>query len=174
MVGFCELCGYRLPCPCGYAGPLLLMLRGLPGSGKSTLAEKLAAENYGAVVSADDYFVGEDGVYRHDRSQIRQAHDDARRRIADAADSWPCIVVDNTHITRRDMEEYFRLAARLGSTVILIEPTTPWAWDADQCTKRNVHGVPRDVVHGMLNRYQPMTTAEAQAIVATMHREMEG
>lgn len=154
------------------AKPTLVLMRGLSGSGKSTLAAKLAAENGGIVISADDYFVGPDGVYRHDRSQIRQAHIDAQDRIA-AAFRNRCryVIADNTHITRRDMEAYLGLAARFGTAVELVEPTTPWAWDAEECAKRNVHQVPRDIVIGMRDRYQTMTTTEAQEMVAAMCRE---
>lgn len=174
MRGYCDLCMSRLPCPCGHSGPLIFMTRGLPGAGKSTLARELARQNSGCVVSADDYFVGDDGVYRHDRSRIRQAHADARRRMADASDDWPCVVVDNTHITHRDMHEYFLQAAHLAATVVLVEPTTPWAWDPDECARRNVHGVPLDAIRGMLSRFQPMTTSEAQAVVTALREELDG
>ncbi|WP_161539695.1 AAA family ATPase [Paramagnetospirillum kuznetsovii] len=147
----------------------MVLMRGLAGSGKSTLAQILASRNDGRVISADDFFVGSDGVYRHDHTKIRIAHVDARQRIESAVKSGcDYIVVDNTHITHRDMEEYFRLAASLNALVELIEPTTPWAKDPDECVKRTVHNVPLDIIKGMLNRYQSMETDEAQMIVAGM------
>ncbi|KAF0225720.1 MAG: hypothetical protein FD176_167 [Rhodospirillaceae bacterium] len=170
---FCETCGRMVPCECSFWQARMVLMRGLAGSGKSTLAAKLATENCGAVISADDYFVGEDGVYRHDRSQVRSAHEDARRRIyAAVEDGCRYIVIDNTHITHRDMEEYFRLAARVSADVELVEPTTPWAWDVDECAKRNLHGVPGEIIQSMLARFQPMTSAEAQAVVANMRQDL--
>lgn len=169
--GSCKPFGKATPGQSTCGRPKMVLMRGLPGSGKSTLAAKMAAEHGGTVFSADDYFVGKDGVYRYDRSQIRQAHQDAQRRIA-AALSAGCryAVVDNTHITRRDMDEYLQIAVRFGAVVELVEPTTQWAWNIDECSRRNVHLVPRDIIHSMASRYNVMTSAEAQAAVDAIRR----
>jgi predicted kinase len=173
MIRFCETCGAAVPCPCAYAPPKVVLMRGLAGSGKSTLAARLAKENSGIVISADDYFTDDEGVYRYDRSKIRRAHEDAQERLNEALcdGGWRYIVVDNTHITHRDIAEYLRIAAGYGAVVEVVEPTTPWAWNPDECAKRNVHDVPSSVVHGMAKRYQPMTSAEAQEWADTMRRE---
>ena len=59
-----------------YEGDLIL-LRGLPGSGKTTLANiilQLPSNFNPEILSADDFFEGEDGEYNFDSTKIKEAH----------------------------------------------------------------------------------------------------
>jgi ABC-type proline/glycine betaine transport system ATPase subunit len=57
---------------------ILFIIRGLPGSGKSTLGRSIRGLSGGVpdCLSADDYFVGADGVYRFSPSGLPGAHAD--------------------------------------------------------------------------------------------------
>ena len=55
----------------------LILLRGLPGSGKSTLAKiilQVRSTDEPEVLSADDFFINEDGEYDFDSQKIKEAH----------------------------------------------------------------------------------------------------
>ena len=55
----------------------LILLRGLPGAGKSTLAKvilQFRETDEPEVLSADDFFVNENGVYEFDAQKIKEAH----------------------------------------------------------------------------------------------------
>ena len=69
------------------------------------------------------------------------------------------------------MTGYLAVVAQYGAAVELMEPDTPWAWNPVECARRNVHGVPLDVIRAMLARFQPMCSAEAQAVVDAMRQE---
>jgi len=149
--------------------PMIILMRGLPGSGKSTLARKLAKYKSGQIFSADNYFTRSDGVYVYDRRKIRDAHQDTQKRIDNALlKGVKYIIVDNTHITRRDMNEYLKIAAHHDALVELVLPQTPWAWNPNECARRNVHGVPVEAIRNMNERYQHMETSEAQTIVSSL------
>ena len=155
--------------------PTIILMRGLSGSGKSTLARKLAADKNGVVISADDYFTTKEGAYLYDRRRIRCAHQDAQKRIDSALSKGAkYIVIDNTHITHRDMDEYLKIAAHHDALVELVQPQTPWAWNTNECARRNVHGVSADVIRSMNDRYQHMETSEAQSIVSSLRGFMMG
>lgn len=50
----------------------IVIIQGTPGTGKTTLAQKLAAIHPNAVVvSADDFFLNETGVYKFEATRLR-------------------------------------------------------------------------------------------------------
>lgn len=134
----------------------LIVCRGAPGSGKSTLAKKLGQG--GSVFASDDFFMI-NGEYHYDRDAIAHAHlwNQGRVRGAMKRGVSP-IVVDNTNITWAEIVPYAKLARENGYAISYAEPDTPWKFDVDELTKRNTHGVPRDVIQNMVSKWQPTET----------------
>lgn len=88
----------------------LYLLRGLPGAGKTTLAENLLeSELVQHICEADNYFVGEDGVYRFDGAFLGKAHDLCYNLAERAILSGESVAVSNTFTTEREMEKYVTL-----------------------------------------------------------------
>ncbi len=120
----------------------VVVLRGVPGSGKTTWVK---ANLPGAlVVSADDHFVGGDGVYNFNPAEIGNAHASCFRRfIAALQDSGDkTVVVDNTATSLAEVAPYLLGAQAYGYEGEIItlrcDPTVAGA--------RNIHGVPEGTV----------------------------
>lgn len=148
----------------------IVILRGLPGSGKST---KVMERYPDAVVcSADNYFINPlDGVYRYNPERIGDAHKWCRFNAIAAADaSAPVIVVDNTNIKYSDFRAYLEIAEAYGYEVELVESDTEWKWDVDECAKRNVHGVPREAIQRMKDRWMTFTEILSAAFENNLHK----
>jgi len=131
----------------------MVLVRGLPGSGKSTLA-KLIARSHGlqdgAVMEADNYFIGDDGVYRFDASQLGKAHAEC---IYDATHSDnPVVIVANTFTMRWEMQPYIEHAKREGMLLQVVTVDTDLT--DDQLAERNVHGVPANAIALMRRRFE--------------------
>lgn len=136
--------------------PIMIIMRGLPGSGKSTQA-KLYANQYNAVIcSADDYFMTDDGRYLYDADEIRAAHAVCKLKARVALAKGENVIIDNTNIKLRDMQEYFDMAKNYGAHVHIAHSPTEWAMDVEECAKRNVHGVPKEVIQRMKDNWYQM------------------
>ncbi|XP_029458520.1 NEDD4-binding protein 2-like 2 isoform X2 [Rhinatrema bivittatum] len=134
---------------------LLILLRGVPGSGKTTLAHVLLDQNPdGTVLSTDDYFHHEDG-YTYDVSLLGDAHEWNQNRAKEAMDEGISpVIIDNTNIQRWEMKPYVEMAIEKGYRVQFHEPETWWKLDAGELEKKNKHGVPREKIVQMLDRYE--------------------
>lgn len=121
-----------------------------------------AAGGEAAVCSADFYFTcPETGEYRFQREKLPEAHALCRADFdAAVAHGHTDIFVDNTNVTARECSHYVRAAVENGYSVEFIEPGTPWAFDLDELTRRNTHGVPREGIERMLARWEPDMTVE--------------
>lgn len=136
----------------------LILLRGLPGSGKSTVAKLIAralttASLSYVICSADSYFVGEDGVCRFDPRKLGAAHNKCR---ADAGEAMLAninyVIVDNTNITKREMQPYEELANEFGYTIKY--QTVGNLTDIDIYAKRCIHNVPLKTIERMAKRFE--------------------
>ena len=135
---------------------VLWILRGLPGSGKSTLAKEIGKG--GVVFASDDFFMVND-EYRYDQKFIGEAHIWNQSRVRRAMRNGVSpIVVDNTNIVWSHIKPYAALASENGYAISYAEPNTPWKFDVDELAKRNSHGVPKDVIQGMVDKWQPTET----------------
>ncbi|XP_039376903.1 uncharacterized protein LOC120396072 isoform X3 [Mauremys reevesii] len=134
---------------------LLLILRGLPGSGKTTLSHILLGQNRdGVVFSTDDYFRQQDG-YTYNVAQLGDAHDWNQKRAKQAMDQGRSpIIIDNTNTQAWEMKPYVEMALGKGYRVEFHEPDTWWKFDPEELEKRNKHGVPREKIAQMLERYE--------------------
>lgn len=145
--------------------PAMYILRGLPGSGKSFLAEQINDKLYYArgrnavICSADQYFCLQDGEYRFDATKLPQAHAWCQGRAYTALEMGCDVIIDNTNTRLWEMHPYLRMAQDEIGHLFILEPDTEWARDVDECARRNSHGVPRESIQRMLDRWEPYQTA---------------
>ncbi len=129
----------------------LILLRGLPGSGKSTLAKiilQLPSNAEPEVLSADDFFENQDGIYNFDATKIKEAHNYCQFRCSERMRQQKArIVVANTFTQEWEMEEYYKMAERYNYRVhtVIVE---------NRHGNKNVHGVPEDKLQQMKDRFQ--------------------
>ena len=129
----------------------LILLRGLPGSGKTTLAKiilQLPSNIEPEVLSADDFFETEDGVYNFDVTKLKEAHNYCQFRCSERMRQQKSrIVVANTFTQEWEMDEYFKMADRYNYRVhtIIVE---------NRHGNENIHGVPEDKLQQMKERFQ--------------------
>ena len=126
----------------------LILLRGLPGSGKSTFAKSLG----GIHIEADQYFM-DNGVYKFDASQIKNAHNYCQSQTR----AWMShngeqiktdkIIVSNTFTMEWEMDAYFEMAEEFGYQVfsLIVE---------NRHEGVNVHDCPEDKIEQMRNRFE--------------------
>lgn len=130
------------------------LVRGLPGSGKSTLARTLFGRS-GHHIEADDFFL-RNGVYRFDPQFLDMAHDACYGGFLLHAGRGKSVAVANTFTRISEMQRYIDACRRLGITYEIVEPTTPWAKDPDQCFARCVHNVPLAIIRRMVDRWETL------------------
>jgi predicted kinase len=131
-------------------------MRGYPGSGKSFYIRTHHPK--AEVCSADDFFIGPDGVYRFDGAKIREAHKWCMKKFitlvrmgdGDEGAKVPEIVVDNTHTQLWEFSGYVQIAEAFGYEVEIVRMDTP----VDVAASRNLHGVPLKAVQSMADRFQ--------------------
>jgi predicted kinase len=140
-------------------GKTLTIMRGAPGSGKSFKAKQLAKD--GVICSADDFFMelGK-GQYQFNPSLLPQAHKQCQDKALQAINSGISpVVIDNTNTSLwelKQLKHIIQTAKSLGYSVNIEEPETDW-WknkDIDEMAKRNSHGVPRNAIEKMINRFE--------------------
>lgn len=137
----------------------LIIMRGCPGSGKSYVAN-LLRNGYiqlgfsCSIYSTDNFFI-KDGVYKFDPTKIGVYHRRNTRRVFDAMqDQVDVIIVDNTNTVWKEVKKYCALALAHDYEVVFMEPETPWKSDINELVTRNTHGVPRESIQKMLDRYE--------------------
>ncbi|XP_067663295.1 NEDD4-binding protein 2-like [Haliotis asinina] len=150
---------------------LLVLLRGLPGSGKSYLAREIVF--HGVILSTDDYFL-RCGDYRYNQDQLTEAHTWNKQRACDAMDRRVSpVIIDNTNTMEWEMLPYVKMAVARGYDVEVLEPSTPWKFHPKVLAKRNSHGVGRDAIRKMNQRYQQNVTAAGLLARASQHSSIK-
>jgi tRNA uridine 5-carbamoylmethylation protein Kti12 len=133
-----------------YIGELILV-RGLPGSGKTTLGHiilRCVISDIPDVISADDYFVDENGNYNFDVTKLKEAHNQCEQRCSiKMKNEFSRIVVANTFTQEWEMESYFNMAERYNYRVhtVIVE---------NRHGSENVHGVSVEKLDQMKSRFQ--------------------
>jgi predicted kinase len=129
----------------------LILLRGVPGSGKTTLAKVILQQPSNVdpeILSADDFFETKDGEYIFDSSKLKEAHNYCQFRCSERMRQQKSrIVVANTFTQEWEMEEYFKMAERYNYRVhtLIVE---------NRHGGENIHGVPKDKLQQMKDRFQ--------------------
>ncbi|NWT01895.1 N4BP2 protein, partial [Mionectes macconnelli] len=143
-------------------GQVLVLLRGVPGSGKSYLARNLLEDNPGGIIlSTDDYF-NKNGQYHYDPSCLGEAHDWNRKRAKEAFEMGISpIIIDNTNIQAWEMKPYVTLAQQFKYKVMFREPDTWWKFKPKELERRNIHGVSKEKIKRMLERYERCLTVRS-------------
>ncbi|XP_049742892.1 NEDD4-binding protein 2 isoform X2 [Elephas maximus indicus] len=138
-----------------YVGLVLVLLRGLPGSGKSFLARTLREDNPGGVIlSTDDYFYI-NGQYQFDVKYLGEAHEWNEHRAKEAFEKKVSpIIIDNTNLQAWEMRPYVALSQKYKYKVHFREPDTWWKFKPRELARRNIHGVNKEKITRMLERYQ--------------------
>lgn len=145
----------------------LYVCRGLPSSGKSFLAEQLYQKYYQnwAVVeifSTDNYWLRPDGEYDWNRNFLRRAHewnyDKFAKFVAESSlhsknDTYVAIL-DNTNIGWTEFEHYIVWALFHEYEIEIVEPSTEWRYDVNECASKNSHGVPLETIQRMKDRWE--------------------
>ena len=108
-----------------------------------------------AKCSADDYFMTDDGRYEFDRGKLGSAHgwcqSQAQKALRSGAD---VVIIDNTNTTYKEMRPYIDMAKKWDYN---IEAKVVGEFDDDSLDaycKRNTHGVPREAIQIMADRFQ--------------------
>jgi predicted kinase len=133
-----------------YKGDLIL-LRGIPGSGKSTLGEiilQTTQQQKPDVLSADNFFVDENGVYNFDSNKLKEAHNMCQQKCAERMRlEFSKIVVANTFTQEWEMQPYFEMAKRYGYRIhtLIVE---------NRHGSKNIHNVPDDKLEQMKDRFE--------------------
>lgn len=128
----------------------LILLRGIPGSGKSTLAEIILqwpSTEKPDVLSADDFFMDEKGVYNFDVTKLKEAHNYCQYRCSEKMrQKISRIVVANTFTEEWEMEKYFEMGERYNYRVhsIIVE---------NRHGNSNIHGVSDEKIQKMKDRF---------------------
>ncbi|XP_028657793.1 NEDD4-binding protein 2 [Erpetoichthys calabaricus] len=145
-----------------FGGHRLVILRGVPGSGKSTLARHILEQNPGGIIlSTDDYF-SSGGQYSFDGALLEEAHEWNHKRAKEAfkKDLSP-IIIDNTNTQGWEMKPYVTLAIHYKYKIIFREPDTWWKHKPRELERRTKHGVRKEALKKMLERYEHYVTVQS-------------
>ncbi|KAL8207492.1 UNVERIFIED_CONTAM: hypothetical protein K2H54_057086, partial [Gekko kuhli] len=143
-----------------FVGHVLVLLRGVPGSGKSYLARSLLEDNPGGIIlSTDDYFYTKSGQYQFNPDRLSEAHEWNWKRAKEAFEKRVTpIIIDNTNIQAWEMKPYVALSQQHKYKVIFREPDTWWKFKPKELERRNIHGVSKEKIKKMLERYERCLT----------------
>ena len=141
-------------------GKVLVLLRGLPGSGKTYLANELVRKSDGIILSTDDYFI-RSGVYCFEATQLPTAHEWNQRRAKLFIEKGRTpVIIDNTNLEGWEMKPYVSFGYTNGYKIFFLEPDNAWSWKPKDLARYNVHGIKRENIERMLQRYQRVTVED--------------
>ncbi|XP_030164793.1 LOW QUALITY PROTEIN: NEDD4-binding protein 2-like 1 [Lynx canadensis] len=107
------------------------------------------------IFSTDDFFFREDGAYEFNPDFLEEAHEWNQKRARKAMrNGISPIIIDNTNLHAWEMKPYAVMALENNYEVIFREPDTRWKFNVQELARRNIHGVPREKIHRMKERYE--------------------
>ncbi|NWY11487.1 N42L1 protein, partial [Aphelocoma coerulescens] len=110
------------------------------------------------VLSTDDFFV-ENGVYIFEPDFLEDAHKWNQKRARKAMKNGKSpVIIDNTNIHAWEMKPYVMMARENRYEVTFQEPDTPWKFNVQELTRRNIHHVPREKIQRMKEQYEHNVT----------------
>lgn len=149
----------------------LLIVRGCSGSGKNFLVDTILEDTFKAycrvaetgideplisfeIFSTDDLFEI-DGRYCWNPEYLRLFHQAnlARAKLA-MNNGIELVIINNTNTTFKEFSDYVEHAILHEYEIEIREPETSWKYDVEECFKRNTHGVPKEVIQKMLDRWE--------------------
>lgn len=149
---------------------VLVIMRGAPGSGKSYLARIIVETTVGTkypnnyanhIFSSDDH-MQINGRYHYNVNRLDEVHMKNQTRVYKAVNEGRSpVIVDNTNMKTWEMFAYVRDAVVNGYIIEVVEPSNPWSKNPSQLAKRNSHGVPKDKIQNMLQKYEGSHTGES-------------
>ena len=122
----------------------LAIIRGIPGSGKSTAAKKLAAK-YNLEHFENDEYLMKDGKYIWTPIAAKNAAKQCFNDTINALKSGKSVVVSNTFITKRAIDNYVNAAKQIGVDVKVFRATGNF---------QNIHDVPSDTLKSMKEHFE--------------------
>ncbi|CAH8548521.1 unnamed protein product [Schistosoma rodhaini] len=138
----------------------LVLLRGLPGSGKSTLGrflvDKLDQRNV-VIASNDDYFYDEvEQIYKYNNTELNEAIAACKQKVwSSICNGVSVIIVDNCNLTRLEMDPFIREGVKRNYCVHLLEPCTPWRYNAKKLVKLTHYtNISLTEINGMLTTFE--------------------
>ena len=133
----------------------IIIIRGLSGSGKSTFADVICGDDDTKIaVSADDFFVDEQGNYNFNPEQIAEAHDWCKDQVrAYLLEGFETICVANTFTKRWEVEPYLQIASENNCNVHVVSLFDAGMNDA-QLAARCVHNVPINSIRSQRKRWE--------------------
>ncbi|NWV77777.1 N42L1 protein, partial [Dasyornis broadbenti] len=110
------------------------------------------------VLSTDDFFV-ENGIYIFEPDFLEDAHKWNQKRAHKAMKNGKSpVIIDNTNIHAWEMKPYVMMARENRYEVTFQEPDTPWKFNVQELTRRNIHHVPREKIQRMKEQYEHNVT----------------
>ncbi len=96
-----------------------------------------------------------DGVYKFDIAKLGWAHS-RNRLLAEKAvnDGISVVIIDNTNLSDEERRPYIYLAEANGYEWEIVDSDTEWRMNAEECFKRNTHGVPLNNIKYMLAKLE--------------------
>eukprot|EP00746_Dinoflagellata_sp_MGD_P138965 gnl/MRDRNA2_/MRDRNA2_72504_c1_seq1.p1 gnl/MRDRNA2_/MRDRNA2_72504_c1~~gnl/MRDRNA2_/MRDRNA2_72504_c1_seq1.p1 ORF type:complete len:1636 (+),score=316.11 gnl/MRDRNA2_/MRDRNA2_72504_c1_seq1:35-4909(+) len=131
---------------------LTIILRGFPGSGKSSLSVMLRKKLPAEIISADDFWAGQD--------KLQEAHEQCRQIFLQMLkDQKPLVIIDNTNVRKSDYAFYQSRSESEGYQVVVLEMVCDSTTELEQFRKRSKHDVPGSAVGAMWGRWERDPTA---------------
>lgn len=130
----------------------LIIMRGLPGSGKSGAAKRFVGN--GIIHSTDDFFINNGGYVFDEKNVSRFHHFNFLSSVRSMQEGMSPVIIDNTNIIAEHCVDYIEAGKMYGYDIIVVEPSATWSFDIDELMKRNTHGVPRETLVDMLDKYE--------------------
>lgn len=132
----------------------LILIRGLSGSGKTTLADIICGDLEGRfMVSADDFFIDDSGVYNFNHESLKEAHEWCQKECQDAmGDDYDVVVVHNTFTRKWECDPYMEMANKNNYSVQVINLYDGGLSDR-QLSERCEHDVPSHVIQKQRKRW---------------------